>query len=45
MHAFLDTLTDPCVLDRDCLAPWIPTPGEAPDENQLNAIDMDGDPL
>jgi cytochrome c peroxidase len=45
MHAFLDTLTDPCVLDRDCLAPWIPTRGEAPDENQLNAIDTDGNPL
>lgn len=43
--AFLASLTDPCTLDRACLAPWIPTPGEAPDDNQLNAVDADGDPL
>lgn len=43
--AFLDTLTDPCVLDRACLAPWIPDASEAPDDNQLNAIDISGNPL
>ena len=45
MRAFLRTLTDPCTLDRNCVAPWIPEPDEAPDENQLNAIDEDGNPL
>jgi hypothetical protein len=42
---FLDTLTDPCTLDRSCLAPWIPDPSEAPDDNQLNAVDASGNPL
>ena len=45
MFAFLETLMDPCTLDRACLAPWIPDPSEAPDENQLNAVDMNGNPL
>ena len=45
MRAFLNTLTDPCVLDRACIAPWIPDPSDAPDENQLNAVDVQGDPL
>ncbi len=40
--AFLESLTDPCTVDRDCLAPWIPTRDEAPDENQLNAVDAGG---
>ncbi len=31
--AFLKTLTDPCVKDRQCLAPWI-----------LDSTDMDADP-
>ena len=43
--AFLQALTDPCVLDRACLAPWIPDPSEAPDGNQLNAVDVNGNPL
>ena len=43
--AFLDTLTDPCVMDRACLAPWIPDASEAPDDNQLNATDIAGNPL
>lgn len=42
---FLETLTDPCTQDRSCLAPWIPDPSEAPDENQLNAVDVNGNPL
>ena len=43
--AFLETLNDPCASDRACVAPWIPEPGEAPDDHQLNAIDENGDPL
>ena len=39
---FLRTLTDPCVMDRNCIAPWIPKPGDAPDGHQLNAIGRDG---
>lgn len=42
---FLRTLTDPCVLDRDCLAPWIPDPADAPDAHQLNAYSKDGKAL
>lgn len=40
--AFLHTLTDPCVEDRNCLAPWIPEEEEAADEHQLNAVDRNG---
>lgn len=40
--AFLETLTDPCIDERDCLAPWIPTKAEAPDEHQLQAVDNRG---
>lgn len=43
--AFLETLTDPCVVDRDCLTPWIPSAAEAVDEMQLNAIDRNGNAL
>ena len=40
---FLKALTDPCVKDRDCLAPWIPDTGETgPDGFQLNAVDNTG---
>jgi cytochrome c peroxidase len=42
---FLETLTDPCTLDRACLAPWIPDPSEAPDDNQLDAVDANQNPL
>jgi cytochrome c peroxidase len=45
VFAFLESLTDPCTQDRACLAPWIPEPSEAPDDNQLNAVDVNGDPL
>jgi cytochrome c peroxidase len=45
LFAFLEALTDPCVLDRDCLAAWIPLPAEAPDDNQLNATDAGRNPL
>jgi len=43
--AFLEALTDPCVKDRDCLAPWIPTASEAADDFQLNAKDAEGNAL
>lgn len=42
--AFLEALTDPCVEDRSCLAPWIPdTSDNGPDGQQLNAVDNNGD--
>jgi cytochrome c peroxidase len=41
--AFLHTLTDPCVTQRACLAPWIPdTASAGPDGLQLNAYDAGG---
>ncbi|MEZ5596565.1 MAG: cytochrome c peroxidase [Pseudomonadales bacterium] len=44
--AFLDALTDPCVTDRACLAPWIADPAdEGPDGQQLNARDDGGNLL
>ena len=43
--AFLEALTDPCVEDRECLAPWIPTASEAADDFQLNAEDAEGNAL
>lgn len=43
--AFLHTLTDPCTKDRNCLAPWIATPGPGPDGNQLNGVDRAGNRL
>jgi cytochrome c peroxidase len=42
---FLETLTDPCLLDRACYGRWIPAPEDAPDALQLNAVDANGDPL
>ncbi len=42
--AFLEALSDPCVPDRDCLAPWIPdTADTGPDGQQLNAVNSVGD--
>lgn len=44
--AFLETLTDPCVLDRDCLSPWIADPdSDDVDGHLLVAIDQDRNPL
>jgi cytochrome c peroxidase len=45
VFAFIEALTDPCTQDRTCLSPWIPDPSEAPDDNQLNAVDVNGNPL
>ena len=40
---FLKTLTDPCVKDRSCLAPWIPDASDSnPDGLRLNAVDNTG---
>lgn len=44
--AFLRTLTDPCVKDRACLAPWIPDESVPdPDGLRLYAVDAAGNPL
>lgn len=44
--AFLESLTDPCVLDRDCLAPWIADPvTDDVDGGLLLAVDDGGKPL
>ncbi|MEM7432983.1 MAG: cytochrome c peroxidase [Pseudomonadota bacterium] len=45
IEAFLQTLTDPCVENRDCLAPWIATAEDAMDDHLLIAIDVNGNPL
>jgi cytochrome c peroxidase len=43
---FLKTLTDPCVTDRTCLAPWIPDSAVAdPDGLRLDAVDENLNPL
>lgn len=44
--AFLEALTDPCVLDRECLSPWIADPAvDDVDGNLQAARDADGNPL
>jgi cytochrome c peroxidase len=44
--AFLETLTDPCVEDRECLSKWIPDASDTnPDTLRLNAVDGDGNYL
>ena len=43
--AFMRTLADPCVEDRSCLSPWIPESNEAVDGQQLDAVDINGNPL
>ena len=43
---FLKTLTDPCLQDRACLAPWIPDSSVAdPDSMRLIAVDGTGTDL
>ena len=43
---FLHALTDPCVKDRTCLAPWIPNKDETdPSDLLLRAVDNNGDVL
>jgi cytochrome c peroxidase len=44
--AFLETLTDPCVLDRACLTPWIANRStDDVDGHLLIAVDQEGSPL
>ena len=43
--AFLYSLTDPCLKDRECIGKWIPQNSPGPDTLQLNAVDADGNPL
>lgn len=44
--AFLETLTDPCVEDRQCLASWIPGENEPdPDGLRVKPVDANGNPL
>ncbi len=44
--AFLETLTDPCVLDRACLAPWVAESStDDVDGHLLVAVDQEGSPL
>ena len=45
LAAFLQTLTDPCVESRACLAPWIPEPADAPDQHQVDAVNLNGNAL
>jgi len=41
---FLKTLTDTCVIDSDCLKPWVPDASDTnPDGLRLNAIDNNGE--
>ena len=44
--AFLETLTDPCVEDRECVSPWIPNDDDPdPDKLRLIAVDAQGNEL
>lgn len=44
--AFMDALTDPCVEDSECMAPWIPTADELdPDGMRVIAVDQYGEYL
>lgn len=44
--AFIESLTDPCVKDRECLSAWIPQDGDIdPDGLRVQAFDQHGNPL
>ena len=43
--AFLKSLTDPCIKDRNCLDPWIPQNSAGVDGLQLNAEDISANRL
>lgn len=43
--AFLRTLTDRCVVARDCRAQWVPPRDGGPDTEQLDAVNRNGAPL
>ena len=43
---FLESLTDPCVTSRTCMAPWIASgENDNPDDQMLEAMDQNGDLL
>jgi len=44
--AFLEALTDPCTLDRDCIGEWIPDASDTnPDAMRINGVDSLGHAL
>ena len=43
--AFLETLTDSCVKDKECLSKWVPFAQEDPNGDQLDAVNKEGTPL
>lgn len=44
--AFLESLTDPCVRARECLAPWVADPAtDDVDRHLLSAVDQEGTAL
>lgn len=44
--AFLQALSDPCIIDRACVAPWIADPlNDNPDDHVLDAVDNQGNRL
>ena len=45
LMAFLETLNDPCVTDRECMSKWIPANEAGLDGLQLNAKDKEGNLL
>ncbi len=45
LAAFLRTLTDPCVKDRQCLLPWLVDSDIDPDGLRIEAVDINLQPL
>lgn len=45
LAAFLETLTDPCAAQAQCLARWQPPDDGGPDDRQLRAVNGNGTPL
>lgn len=43
--AFLNTLTDRCASNDSCIRAWIPPNDNGPDDQQLVAVDINGNPL
>ena len=43
--SFLKTLTDPCLLDEDCIKRWVLQPNLDPNGDQLDAVDRAGNRL
>ncbi len=42
--AFMESLTDGCIIDSQCISRWVPS-GTGPDNMQLNAVDRNSNPL